>query len=353
MWALNNQTPFAAERSWVRDKNGAEVWLVVVKGTFDILPNGETVPAEQQEEVVIAPEFSGDPQSSSLLNDTDLPHKKLATDVLIQGHAFAPEGKPVTQLSVGLKVANIQKILQITGDRYWQKGIGGISMSEPQPFVKMPLTYERAFGGMDLTDEDETKHDWDVRNPAGCGFSIEAEHLIGKLAPNIEKPDEIMSHWKQRPEPAGFGSIAGHWSPRVKLAGTYDENWEKTRQPLLAEDFEEQYYQCAQQDQQVPGFLKGGELVHVINMTQNGKLQFKLPRIFLGFTTNYFDGTKEVHRAELHTVILKPDLQKVIMVWHTHLPCHYKVLKLNNTTIRLKKAVLGSEQTKENDELTA
>ncbi len=37
---LNNKTPFAAERSWVRDRNGAEVWLVAVKGTFNILPDG-------------------------------------------------------------------------------------------------------------------------------------------------------------------------------------------------------------------------------------------------------------------------------------------------------------------------
>ena len=344
MWMLNNQTPFAAERSWVRDKNGAEVWLVAVKGTFNILPDGTTTLAEQQEEVVIAPEFSGDPQSSSLLNDTDLPHKKLATDVLVQGHAYAPKGQPVTQLSVGLKVANIQKILHITGDRYWQDSLIGVSISDPQAFVKMPLTYERAFGGMDLTDEDANKHDWDVRNPAGCGFATKAAHLIGKLVPNIEDPNALINNWKQRPTPAGFGPIAGHWSPRVEMAGTYDENWEKTRQPLLAEDFDERYFQSVLEDQQIPGYLKGGEQIQLFNLNSDGKLQFKLPRIFLGFTTNFFDGSREDHRAVLHTVILKPDAPKVVMVWHTHLPCHHKVLKLNNTTIRLKQAVLGSQQ---------
>ena len=271
MWMLNNQTPFAAERSWVRDKNGAEVWLVAVKGTFDILPDGTTALAEQQEEVVIAPNFSGDPQSSSLLNDTDLPHKKLATDVLVQGHAYAPKGQPVTQLSVGLKVANIQKILHITGDRYWQDSLIGVSMSDPQYFEKMPLTYERAFGGMDLTDEDSNKHDWDVRNPAGCGFATKAAHLIGKLVPNIEDPNALINNWKQRPTPVGFGPIAGHWSPRVEMAGTYDENWEKTRQPLLAEDFDERYYQSALEDQQIPWYLKGGEQIQLFNLHTDGK----------------------------------------------------------------------------------
>jgi hypothetical protein len=340
MWMLNNQTPFAAERTWVRDKNGAEVWLVAVKGTFDILPDGTTVPAVQQEEVVIAPEFAGDPQFSSLLNDTDLPHKKLATDVLVQGHAYAPEGRAVTKLSVGLKLANIKKELQITGDRLWLDIVGGIAINDPQPFIKMPITYERAFGGMDLVDEDEKQHNWDVRNPAGCGFATKAEHLIGKPVPNIEDPNALLKHWKQRPRPAGFGPIAGHWYPRVKLAGTFDHNWEKTRQPLLPEDFDERYFQSVPEDQQVPGYLKGGEVVQLYNLTSNGKLQFLLPRIFLAFTTYFDDGSNEVHCAVMHTVILKPNVPKVVIVWHTHLQCHHKGLKLNNTNIRLKQSEL-------------
>lgn len=350
MWTLNNQTPYAAERNWVRDKDGAEVWLVAVKGTFDILPDGTTQLSKEQEAVVLAPQFAGNPLSSSLLNDTDLPHKKLATDVLIHGHAYAPEGKPVTSLPVGFKVANIQKIIHVTGDRVWLDGITGLSISVPIPFNKIPITYERAFGGMDLMDDDEKKHVWDLRNPAGCGFAPKADHLIGKAVPNFEYPDELLSNWKQRPRPAGFGPIAGHWHSRVKFAGTYDANWENTRLPLLPEDFNEKYYQSAPDDQQITGYLKGGELVQLLNLTPQGKFQFVLPRIFLAFTTYFDDGTSEDHRAVLHTVILKPDVLKVVLVWHTHLSCHHKVLKLNNTNIRMKLPVLGSAQDREINE---
>jgi hypothetical protein len=353
MWTLNNQTPYAAERTWVRDKNGAEVWLIAVKGTFDILPDGTTQLSKKQEEVVLAPLFTGNPQSSSLLNDTDLPHKKLATDVLILGHAYAPEGKPVTSLPVGFKVANIQKIIQATGDRVWLDGISGLSMSDPIPFIKIPITYERAFGGMDLMDDDEKMHDWELRNPAGCGFATKANHLIGKPIPNFEYPGELISNWKQRPRPAGFGPIAGHWCPRVKLAGTYDENWEKTRLPLLPEDFNERYFQNAPEDQQVQGYLKGGEQVVLLNLTPTGKCQFHLPRVFLSFTTDFNDRTSQDHRAVLHTVILKPCLQKVVLVWHTHLLCHHKVLKLTKTNIRIKQPVLGSVQLRASHEISA
>jgi len=42
MWQIDNRTPFAAERAWVRDRNGAEIWLVAVRCAFDIAPDGAT-----------------------------------------------------------------------------------------------------------------------------------------------------------------------------------------------------------------------------------------------------------------------------------------------------------------------
>ncbi|HDH04680.1 MAG TPA: DUF2169 domain-containing protein [Nitrospirae bacterium] len=346
MWALTNNTPFKAERTWVRDKNGAEVWLVAVKGAFSIAPDGSIQLAEEQEEVNIAPKFRGDPQSASLLYDTDLPHTKKNTDILIEGHAYAPHGQPVTKVDVTLKVADIKKTLRVIGDRMWQKSLLGVSLSRPQPFVKIPLTYERAFGGTDQTSKNPKHHGWEPRNPVGRGFATKADHLIGKPAPNIEDTSSLIGNWKLKSYPAGFGPIAGNWSPRVELAGTYDKNWEKTRQPLLAEDFNESYYQCAPKDQQAKGYLKGEELFELYNMTPAGVLKFRLPRISIGFTTHFDDNTTEEHRAVLHTVIVKPDLPKVVMVWHTNLECHHKVLKLLNTTIRVKRRILQSEEEK-------
>ena len=56
--------------------------------------------------------------------------------------------------------------------------------------------------------------------------------------------------------------------------------------------------------------------------------------------TRFTSGEVLRHRAKLHTVILEPDVPRVLMVWHTHLPCHPKVLKLRRTTIT-QKQVLG------------
>src|SRR5437899_1922052 len=102
MWLLNNMTPFAAERTWVRDENGAEVWIVGVKASFVIGKYGNQVLDAVQREVSRVPEFRGSPENSSLLFESDLIHKKTRTDVIVHGHAFAPAGRPVTNVDIRL-----------------------------------------------------------------------------------------------------------------------------------------------------------------------------------------------------------------------------------------------------------
>lgn len=335
MWALTNSTPFRAERSWVRDKNGAEVWLVAVKGTFIIGEDGSTQVADDQMEVSIVPKFRGEPGKSSLLYESDLVHIKSCTDVILHGHAYVSNTRLTTEVSVMLKVANISKRLHVIGDRVWKNSLIGLKMSKPRPFSRMPLTYERAFGGTDQMSKDPKYYGWEPRNPVGTGFATQVKHLVGKPAPNIENPKCFIRRWKDRPDPVCFGPIASHWSPRIELAGTYSEIWQKERLPLLPEDFDERFYQYAPEDQQVPGFLKGGELVEMYNLTPNGYLRFRLPIVSLEFITEFDDFEVQKHYGLLHSVICEPDVSRVIMVWHTNLPCHHKVQKLLNTTINM------------------
>jgi hypothetical protein len=336
MWHLVNNTPFAAERAFVRDQNGAEVWLVAVKGTFAIKSDGSTALAEKQVEVCLAPKYLGEPGKSSLAYETDLVHTKPGTDVILHGHAYAPAGKPVTSVDVMMNLGKISKTLRVFGDRFWELGLIDLKMTAPKPFVKMPIIYERAFGGVDQKSENPKKHRDERRNPIGTGFAVTSEHLVGQRLPNIEDPQALISLWKKRHRPAGFGPIARDWSPRVELAGTYDEIWEKERLPLLPVDFDQRFYQCAPEDQQVPGYLRGGEAVELYNLSPEGLLRFTLPYVWLTFSTSFGRATV-AHRAKLHTVILEPDFPRVIMVWHTHLLCHNKEHKLEQTVIAQKR----------------
>lgn len=350
MWQLDNRTPFAAERTWVRDRNGAEIWLVAVKCTFDIKPDGITEVAKEQPPVVMAPEYMNpaEPAKSSLKYDSDLVRTKTTTDVVVLGHAHSPRGEPVTELDVGFRVGPVAKQLRIAGDRVWQNG----SPSKPHPFTKMPLVYERAYGGYDAESLNTDAPQWDARNQVGTGFALSASSADGQRLPNIEYLGQLIQSRKDRPAPAGFGPIGSHWQPRITLAGTYNDKWQQERFPLLPQDFDDRYYQCVPADQQAPQFLTGGEPVVLINLTPGGRLRFDLPRVFLGFETFFYAGERQLHeRPKLHTVIIEPDFPRVSLVWHTALPCHPKVLKLKETRIiqkqilsaNLKQAVFAEE----------
>ena len=339
MWQVDNRTPFAAERTWTRGRDGAEIWLVAVKCTFDVLPDGSTAVAAEQPPVNLVPQYLNpdNPSQSSLICDVDLVRTKETTDVILHGHAYAPQSRPVTRLEVGMRVGPVVKRLHVTGDRVWRGG----SISSPHPFIKMPLTYERAFGGFDRPSRDRGAPQWDMRNPAGCGFAMDRGGVEGMAVPNVEYPDQLITRWKDRPEPAGFGPIGAHWQPRAQCAGTYDERWQQERQPLLPDDFNDRYYQCAPADQQAPHFLRGGEPVVLVNLSPGGELRFELPRVYLGLETFFTSGERQRHdKPRLHTVILEPDMPRVSLVWHSALPCHPMVYKLDRTRI-VEKVLLS------------
>jgi hypothetical protein len=338
MWQVDNRTPFAAERGWVRDRDGAEVWLVALKCTFNIQPDGTTVVSGKQPPVLRAPEYYGEPGKSSVKYEADLVLTKKTTDIIVLGHAYAPAGQPVTQMDVGFRLGAVQKVLRVFGDRKW----GTMGPSTPQPFVRMPLVYERAYGGVDQRSN-HPERDWEWRNPVGVGFAVSRDNATGLPVPNIEYPNDCLRSWTDRPPPAGFGPIGSHWQPRAGFAGTYDDRWMQTCHPLLPKDFDDRFFQVTLPDQQSPQFLRGGEAVALLGMTPDGGiLRFQLPRVFPGFETRFYDGSGRLHvDRKLHTVIIEPDFPRVSLVWHSALPCHFKVQKLDRTIVTLKENVGG------------
>ena len=335
MWSLSNSTPYKAERGWVRDMDGREVWLVAVRARYLIDAAGALHLAERDEQpdVKLAPEYAGEGLDMVLVADSDLPHQKLATDLIVHGHAHAPEGSVAERLHVSMQVGSLRKDLVVWGDRVWQR----TGLSAPQPFIRMPLSYRNAYGGVDPADP----ANWYAPNPAGKGFSANPLALTGQPAPNVELPQALVSARTDRPEPAGLAPVPGHWPQRRRYGGTYDAAWEQERLPLLPLDFDPRFHQQAPPDQQVPGFLHGGEPVLLEGMHPRGRLRFDLPRVSLVFETEFDDLTRMKHEARLHTVLFEPDLPAVSLVWHTHLECHSRVTLLRTTRIWERRRVTG------------
>ena len=188
----------------------------------------------------------------------------------------------------------------------------------------MPLSYRNAYGGVDPADP----ANWYAPNPAGKGFSANPLALNGQPAPNIELPHALVSARTDRPEPAGLAPVPGHWPQRRRYGGTYDAAWEQERLPLLPLDFDPRFHQQAPPDQQVPGFLHGGEPVLLEGMHPRGRLRFDPAARVARLRDRVRRPDRVKHEARLHTVLFEPDLPAVSLVWHTHLECHSRVTLL-------------------------
>jgi hypothetical protein len=314
MWMLDNRTPYAAGGNWTRDKAGVHHWLVAVKATFDVATGGKLTLADEQPPPVLAPEYRGDPANTSLLLDSDLLAPKPGTDILLDACAHAPKGRPAAKVPVSLRVGSLEKTLLVYGTRVYYQGVVGLAMSAARPFTVHPIHYEWAFGGTDVRDANPRKHRIDPRNPVGKGFATNPAHLENQVAHAIEYPNGNAA----KAGPAGFGPLAAFWLPRLSHAGTYDERWEKSKKPLLPDDYDDRFALAAPDDQRPSSPLRGGETITLLNMTPEGALRFDLPRIQLAFSSRILRRIED-HQATLTTVFVAPEQRKLSLVWQSAL----------------------------------
>jgi len=301
------------------DKEGRDYCIVVVKGTFAVNNDGKASLAEEQESLIYADVHYGDPGTTSIRYESDFAPVKPKADVLVNGYAYSPTGRPVTQMEVELSVGSVRKRVKVYGDRRWMKRLFWIRSSKPTPFVKMPLLYERSFGGTDHSHDKVKYHGTELRNPVGVGFrkNPEKKSVVGKLLPNLENPDCQIRKWSDNSMPAGFGTVGRGWRPRIQYGGTYAQQWLDNRFPFLPADFDEQYFQSAPTDQQFP-HLSGGQVINCLNMTPGGKWSITIPQIDIPVVFKFRDREVKSH-PNLDTVILEPDSERFMLVWRTRI----------------------------------
>jgi hypothetical protein len=309
--------------------DGVDTLFTVIKGTFGLDPDPS--PAGEQLPLALVDEYYGEPGSSSVRIPSDISLTKPGTDVLLQGHAYAPAGRPATQIDVSLSVGPLQKQVRVFGDRYWLSAAVGPSISSPEPFEAMPLVWERAYGGIDTVGSEIQA---ETRNPVGTGFRDPdgASELHGLKLPNLEDPLHPISSWKQRPPPACFAPVAAHWEPRRSYAGTYDDRYRQERAPFLPSDFDRRFFQVAPPGLVADDYLQGGEPVQVSGATPSGVLRFRLPRVALEVSHSLGAGA-EARPANLETVLLKPDEGVLILVWRSALACDKKALQVREIRV--------------------
>ncbi|VWX55960.1 conserved hypothetical protein [Burkholderiales bacterium 8X] len=325
MAVLDDRTGFKSEMVPFQTAEGSFRLVVIVKATYLLDEAGELHRAPIQEPLVLEDEYLGMPGASSLAKPSDLAQFKESTDVAVIGSAHAPEGREVVRMAVDLKVGTLHKRLVVSGDRRWERTIGGaVVMSAPDYFHRMPLVYERAFGGVDGVAKEE-------RNPVGRGFNREPPPS-GTTVANIEGPGALISRWTDRPAPEGFGFIAPDWQPRKSFVGTYDQAWLDEQFPLPPVDFDSRHFVAAHPDLRCKPHLAGDESVELRGTSPGGLLRFALPGLAIALSVQFQSGRPQRRLAALDTLTLKPDERKVQLVWRYAVECPRKILDVELIT---------------------
>jgi hypothetical protein len=318
--AIENKTPYAFEPLFLLDEEARPLLVTLVKATFAIGPDGRCTVAEEQVPVNMEGEtFGEDPEVSSYKYEPEVAFFKPATDVVLNGHAYAPRAR-ATELTVSLRVGPVQKHARVSGDRVWFRVAGQVSATRAIEFERIPLQYERVFGGWDRTHPDSARHTFEPRNPVGVSYRPSGKFEEGVRLPNLEDPKVPMRSYGDRPPPTGFGFVSPHWQPRAPLAGTYDKRWAEDRSPLLPKDFDRRHLNAASPGLVAPSYLRGDETVAVVGVTPRGGLSFALPgaeppAVRVGLR----DGADQRLETNLDTVIIEPDEMRVLLFWRAHL----------------------------------
>lgn len=333
MLQLKNPTPFAASLMLLPDMNGVDALFGIVKGTFAVGP--QLTIAEEQVPVTMADQHYGEPATTSIRAPSDVGLGKPGTDVVMIGSAWAPDGRPIWQSDVTLSVGSVSRTVRVFGDRVWESGAAGATIAWVAPFVRMPLVWERAFGGTDQTEKGPRT---EPRNPVGTGFRASggSKPLVGLPLPNVEDPSALITSPGETPSPAGFGPIAAHWEPRTKFVGTYDEHWQRNRAPYLPADFDPRFFHFAPSSLAMPR-LRGDEPVAVAGVTPEGSLRFWLPRLSVALAYRRESGD-DVQPCALETVIIEPDARRVVLVWRAALSCDKQALKIREVEVMTQAA---------------
>lgn len=327
---LLNATQMQAGYTLGMDAAGRESLVVAVKGSF-VLPQTqqEAYLAAEQLPLIMADTFSGEAGFSAPLQEVDYAPLKPYCDVVLLGGAYAPQGRPINQVQVGMKVGAMVKSFMVLGKRHWEAGISGISASYPEVFTYMPISYDQAFGGVDNYLADPDKQVAYMPNPVGKGYH---QHLANDLVdgtpmPNTEELQRAVRIPSHNYTPMAFSPIGRNWEPRYRYGGTYDDEWLDKQFPFLPQDFDNRYFQCAPADQQIP-YPSGGEEVILLNLSAQGRVQFRLPHRDVPVTFFRKNGGKHIIQAVIDTLVFEPDKGIFSMTWRASLPLRKSIFEV-------------------------
>lgn len=302
-----NNTGFAAIDVRLDAPDGAPMVVAIAKATFVVKREGVALADDPSPIRPSDVPFDAESPTTSILFASDLSLEKVGCDVVLAGDAIS--NRPVERMDVAVKVGDVTAPLAVHGERAFDKRFGEVVIGRAAPFERVPIVYERAYGG---ASDDMLA--FEPRNPAGVGVAKRVADLVGKRAPQIEHPARPHTTASDAHAPMGFGPIMTSWSPRREFAGTFDPSWKSTRMPLMPRDFDPRFHNVAHPSLRFEEGIGTRTPIHVMGMREEGLLSFEVPRLPVIFRAR-FDRTGHVeHPALVDTIVIEPNRSRFEIV---------------------------------------
>ncbi|WP_437655268.1 DUF2169 family type VI secretion system accessory protein [Sorangium sp. So ce1182] len=323
--SLINYTTQPADAALLYDRLGRTLLVVAVKASRKLRSpeeeHADPLPVHKTDVM-----FPG----GALRYPGDLPAGHPGTDIICHGNIHAHGGRATYEARAELQVGHLRAAVVARGARKLARRLVGLTPSEPEPFVTMPLSFDRAFGGP-----------YHAANPIGVGdfTRVPMEDREGRPLPTIEWDGTPPRDSRGGSPPPGFSAIARSWQPRCLFAGTYDDAWRRTRAPLLPLDFDERFHVAANAGLWSSDPLRGGEPLELRGLTPEGRLVTKLPRMVFGVRIG-----DHWQRPQLDLVVLEPDDNRVSLTYRAAADVSNRVERLPKVRIIQKRLISAARE---------
>jgi hypothetical protein len=313
------------------------------------------------------------PQVSPVQVDNDLLGFRQQTDLVVQGSAYTYVSG-VSMTHVAVHIGAFERSIRVYGDRPLMRRLDGkLFFGDAEPFDVMPVRYDRAYGGVDVTallrrpapkmlrDLAEVMPDLPIdtdtpfhyaRNPCGGGFLIhdDEESLATVKVPNLEFPFDFITPerlatgsihgWVNAPLPACMDWQAVGWFPRIAYLGAawfppdYKGPVRETELGWAAADLVHiepitwhpdepprvEFMQAASAGMSVDR-VSQGEVVELRNMHPVFPFcSFRLPYEVPCVRMELKPGEWTLLEPHLNAVVIRPDSDEVVMIWCSTAP---------------------------------
>ncbi len=351
---LVNRTPVPAQLLIAEPgPGGPRIGTLVAKATFSIMADGGIVLDSQDP----YPLFDHPRETEWGLLPSD--HAVRFDDrfeVILLGVARAPGRRPITQLPVAMTVAGVRREIWVYGDRYWQgldQAPERLRISNPQPFVEMPLTWERAFGGSAeiLVDQGAPILVHDPRNPKGRGFDFSRaaetyremmntpdgypRYPRERSLPNLEDPDHLIRTWDDAPDPACWATLPVESSLHALRSVRIPEKAREGDAPEILDMFG--YQACSDWIIDAPA---PGAAIVLEGLDPGGPIRFRLPGAGLG--VDYVVGERKGSRELApHMLVILAEEKRFYIVYRLRFHFDFEAETERTMRLRLDEALLG------------